>query len=326
MLFLDANIFLDFYRFGGDDIQEMGKLVSLIRDKEIEVLKNNYLSDEVARMREATLANSFAELKSTKYNVKAPNYCERMSEYSELKTLLKEINKVHAKLLSETESKIAKKALPADKLIHEIMEKATEIQITDEVLAKARGRRDLNNPPGKKGEIGDAVHWEALLSDKRVKRLDIVSNDGDFESELEPGKIKAFLEDEWKKRKPGAVARVELFKSLTDYFKTRYPQIKLTDEVEKRNLVQRLMASPNFATTHSVISELSRYSYFTQGQVAQMFEALIENNQVAWIAEDEDVRGFYLGLRDFAWYVPDEFHERAAELLGVDASDFFLPF
>jgi hypothetical protein len=42
-LFLDANILLDFYRFGEDDISEIGKLVVLIRDKEITLHSNDHL-------------------------------------------------------------------------------------------------------------------------------------------------------------------------------------------------------------------------------------------------------------------------------------------
>lgn len=47
-LFLDANIFLDFYRFSKDDIDEMSKLITLVDQGEIIILANKQLSDEIA--------------------------------------------------------------------------------------------------------------------------------------------------------------------------------------------------------------------------------------------------------------------------------------
>lgn len=90
-------------------------------------------------------------------------------------------------------------------------------------------------------------------------------------------------------------------------------------------LVERLVNSPNFATTHSVIAELSGIDQFTRRQVERMFRALVENNQVGWIGADDDVKEFFLQLQDQAFLVPHEIQQVAAQCLEV-SEDFFFPF
>ena len=72
-LFLDANILLDFYRFGDDDIEEIGKILALINDKEITLYSNSHLKAEVERNREKVLAESLKSLESARFSVRAPN-------------------------------------------------------------------------------------------------------------------------------------------------------------------------------------------------------------------------------------------------------------
>ena len=89
-LFLDANILLDFYRFGDDDITEMGKLVALLEGGELELYVNDHLKNEVIRNREKVIAESFPELQATKYKVRTPNYCSKLPELAELRDALKD--------------------------------------------------------------------------------------------------------------------------------------------------------------------------------------------------------------------------------------------
>lgn len=322
-LFLDANILLDFYRFGEDDISEIGKLVILIRDKEIRLHSNDHLKNEVARKREGEISQSFGELRATKYKVRAPSYCYRMKEFKDLTEALKLANKFHGDLVTAVESAITAHKLPADALIKSIFDAADNLAVDDHILARARLRRDLNNPPGKKEALGDAIHWECLLK-KRPYSLHIVSRDGDFASELNPKEIKSFLQDEW----VGVTkfGKVTLFKSLSEYFKAKFPDIKLSEESQKNELISRLESSPNFSSTHSIIADLSKYVFYTNHQVIRLFEALVKNDQVGWISSDSDVREFYLKLKDKAYIVPDELQDAASELLGIDKSDFFFPF
>ena len=73
-LFLDANILLDFYRYGLDDLSEVRKLLTLMKDDEIVIYSNKLLRDEVNRGREAELSQSFETLSKFKFELKFPNY------------------------------------------------------------------------------------------------------------------------------------------------------------------------------------------------------------------------------------------------------------
>lgn len=324
-LFLDANILLDFYRFGDDDISEIRKVLALIAGKEITFHTNDHLRSEIARNREKIISESFAETKALNFRVKAPNYGKDLEEYKGLKEKLKEANELLGKFISALQGLISERKLPADSLISDLIAASNKVEITGEILEKAKVRLALSNPPGKKGSLGDAVHWECLLSIPAGYATDIVSRDGDFASELDPKRMKDFLAEEWS-AKFGSHAKVQLFRSLSEYFSARFPQIKLSEETKKDELISQLHVSSNFATTHSLIADLAAFSFFTNAQVISLFEALYHNTQVGWIGTDPDVQEFYLKLKDKAYWVPNEIQERCAECLNVNKYDFFFPF
>ena len=324
-LFLDANILLDFYRFGDDDISEIGKILTLIAGKEITLYTNDHLKDEIARNREKVISDSFSETKAVNYRVKAPNYGKDLAEYKLLTQQLKLANEAHAKFIAVLQPLISKRTLPADALIADLDAASENIAITTELLERAKNRLALSNPPGKKNSLGDALHWESLLSAKYGFSMDIVSRDGDFASELDPKSMKDFLVQEWTS-KFGSWVTITLFKSLSDYFSARFPQIKLSEEVQKDDLITQLLNSPNFATTHSLIASLSKFVFFTNSQVIQLFEALAYNSQVGWVGTDVDLQDFYLRLKDKAYWVPNEIHAQCAAYLNVPKDDFFLAF
>ena len=161
-LFLDANIILDFYRFGKDDLSEIQKLVVLAKDDDVELLITEHLVNEISRMREAELAKSFSEFSALKFSPRTPNYCEDLPEYMALKEALKATTKAHNALVEKVKEKIDERKLKADVLIGDLLEAATVLEHSDEVLELARTRTELGNPPGKNGNIGDAIHWEKV--------------------------------------------------------------------------------------------------------------------------------------------------------------------
>lgn len=324
-LFLDANILLDFYRYGDDDITEINKLVALAADQEIRIICNKHLKDEVNRNREKVLSESLGELKSKRLDIKAPNFCAQFDELKSLRSHLRQANTAHNKLVDRVEKAVKNRNLGADKIISDLWNVSHELDVDDEVLNAALRRVELGNPPGKRGSIGDAIHWESIIRDQNLDLcfVDIVSRDSDFASFLNPREIKNFLADEWVSIK-GRHAKIRIFPYLSDYFKLVFPQIKLSDETKKSELISRLQNSPNFATTHDIIHELSQYDFFTNGQVIKLFDALVTNNQVGWIATDDDIFDFYtIKLKDKARLVPKAIAVDAAIILEVDKDDFF---
>lgn len=324
-LFLDANILLDFYRYGADDLTEIEKLVTLIEDDEVILFSNSHLKNETQRMRERVLSDSFSELKATKHQFKAPNYTKKLPELSALQNALRDANTAHANLIDAAQKKIAEKSLDADVLIQTMFEKCRGLPIIDEIVHAARLRQELGNPPGKQGAIGDGIHWETLLWERDLFQLDIVSRDGDFESELDIGNIKSFLSEEWENRK-SAYSRVKLFKSLSSYFKKRYPKIKLSDETQKIELIEELRNSPNFASTHDVVTQLEPFDYFTRSQIHRLMEILCDNPQVGRIGTDADVKAFYSRFETHDSDLPAEILNEAARLIRVERTFFHFPF
>jgi len=71
---------------------------------------------------------------------------------------------------------------------------------------------------------------------------------------------------------------------------------KLAEYLGKNDLIERLRISPNFASTHSLISKLSQYQEFSKEQIRRLFDAFFFNNQIYWIATDQDVKDFFIEL------------------------------
>ena len=198
-LFLDANIYLSFYLFGKDDLEEMMKVVKLVRDEEITLHTNSHLSKEIARNREVKIAEGFTAIKATNFAREYPHYFGDYAELQNLRAKLKEVSQLHSALIERARSDIEKKTLKADRLIAGLLKLGTSNEISPASVERAILRSELGDPPGKKGSIGDAIHWQSLLSSDALS-IDIVSLDADFASALDSNKISAFLHEEWKSK------------------------------------------------------------------------------------------------------------------------------
>ena len=165
-LFLDANILLDFYRFGKDDLDEIKKLLVLIQDDDLELFSNDQLQAEVARNREKVISVALGSFKSQNFSVQAPNFCKSSSELTALNDIAKEAGRQHEKLVKAILQKVKDNELQADLLIRDMFSVANNITISSETISKAQQRVDCGHPPGKKGSLGDAIHWagQSLLA------------------------------------------------------------------------------------------------------------------------------------------------------------------
>ncbi|MEE2943806.1 MAG: PIN domain-containing protein [Pseudomonadota bacterium] len=322
-LFLDANIILDFYRFGSDDLDQIEALVALIDGNEIELLSNSHLKNEVSRNREKVLAEAISKL-GNKFSIRTPRICEGLAKASELNAILKEANSKLSDLQNELEDKAKNGSLRSDLLIERMFQLSKELPITEKVLETAIQSVKLGNPPGKSGSYGDAIHWQSLLTSKQ-RNINLVTRDGDFISELDGSSLKKFLRDEWTSSKK--YSDVTLFSSLSSFLNTHFPKIKLSEETAKNELIENLAASSSFATTHAIIDKLHKFDFYTQSQVSRLFDVLLENSQVYRIATDNDVKSFYLKQQKKAIWLPASTTESAAAILGVDHDLVFgIPF
>ena len=298
-LFIDANIFLKFYDFATEDLDELLKLRDRIRDGHVVLYVTRQVRDEVRRNRGNKLATSFSRLLKDAVPDQYPNYAkDEESLFQEVRSAQERLQKARQKLSNKIRERIRDRKLRADAVLSELFSVALQDVHDPGVIERAKLRVDLGNPPGKRGSIGDAVIWETLLQEvPNGEDLIFVSGDADFRSQFDKGKIREFLLDEWKHKKSGGLV---LFLSLLEFAKEHEETIKLRMETKRvrdqRILVDRLEASDSFESTHDAIRALERCFPFTADHVRRLVEALSENNQVGWISDDPDVSAFYRRL------------------------------
>jgi len=169
------------------------------------------------------------------------------------------------------------------------------------MINRARLRSDLGNPPGKRGSIGDAINWEWLLSqdmDFWGDELILISADDDFESELTKRRPREYLLKEWNLRNP--LSNLVLFKSLTEFLRSKFPDIRLAEEFEKELVIKSLEESGSFASTHRYIAKISAYEDFKESEVRRLVQAFLDNRRINQILGDDDVKAFAIRLVSLA--------------------------
>lgn len=320
-LFIDANIYLRFYAYTDDDLLELEKLDALSDAGELRIFKNAQLEDEVARNRENKIQASLDIFRKSGPNVQVPRFARHFPEAQQLLDVAKSLQKLKSELSQKITEEIASGELRADKLIKQILAKAEEIPITLKVLEAARWRQMRGNPPGKRVSLGDQLHWEALLSGvPNNETIYIVSMDGDFVSTLIPGQPNPRLAAEWEKEKAG---QLHVYESLGAFARAHFSSISLPADVTKSSAISRLASSKSFESTHKQIEKLEGvFDEITSEEAQIIFQAIIDNNQIRWIAEDEDVKEFYekLYMKHWTSLPPDLFGQLD------EVANYFMPF
>lgn len=286
-LFIDTNVFLSFYHLSSDDLEELRKLAVLLDKKKVTLWIPKQVMDEFGRNREAKIADALKRFRDDKLNDQFPQICKEYEEYGLMRDAIIAYKQNKAKLLEKLTAEISTNSLKADKTIIELFGKAKQIDVTAEIVSKARVRMIVGNPPGKNDSTGDAINWECLLEAlPDWEDLLFITDDSDYASPLDGASFLQFLQSEWRARK---FSEVRYFNRLSAFFRNQFPDIHLAMELEKEILIGNLTNSPNFASTRSVLNQLVKYGDFTATQVNDIVQAAITNNQVYWIAKDEDI-------------------------------------
>lgn len=295
-VFIDTNVYLNFFGFTRDDLEELRKLRVAINHRELKLWITEQSLDELRRNREAKLAESLQALRKLKPTGGSPQVARQLPAFKEFSAARREFDKMINALADQLLEQIVGRNLAADHVLAELMGPAETIRVTEAILDRARRRVDLGNPPGKKGSLGDAVSWECLLDQcPGGQDLYLVTEDSDFVSKVEADKIAAYLADEWREAKS---SDVHLYQRISGLFQDKFPQIELASEFEKELRVRKLIESRSFTLTHTAISELAGYSDYSDAQVRELVEAATSNSQIRWIAHDEDVNEFFRNLID----------------------------
>ncbi|MDR2223800.1 MAG: PIN domain-containing protein [Flavobacteriaceae bacterium] len=283
-LFIDTNIYLNFFHFSKDDITELEKLKYLLDDEKITIHLPQQTEDEFYRNREKIINNSINSLKEYKSPKTYPEISKNYTEFENLKTIVKEFEKTRQLIISKIINDTKENKLSADLLIRDIFNKSKKHKTTDILIQESKNRYDLGNPPGKGKSYGDALNWCTLLSEiKDEEDLYIISDDSDFNSILENTDLNPFLKEEWNKTKK---AKAIYYNSLSKFLSVHFSIINLKDNTEKEASIKELSLTSNFAQAHARLSKLKNYNNFTIPQLNDIMEIVTNNNQFYWIKED----------------------------------------
>lgn len=317
-LFIDTNVFLDFYHLSGADIEELNKLTALLEDGSIKLFVPSQLCEEFKRNRDSKIMDAMLQFRKIKFKISFPAFCKLYPEYSELQNILTELNKKHAALYEKAMDDVNNLTLKADTVIADLFDQAVLAETDDAIYERALRRFRMGNPPGKKkSTVGDEINWECLLEKvPHGEDIYLVSGDADYASPINSEQFNPFLQDEWNNKKGSNVA---FYTTLQAFFKENYPDIKLASDVRKAALIKRLAKSGSFATTHVVIGKLDKIDDFTSSQVEELIQIADMNNQVRWIIGDSDVHAFYTKLKEkYKDEISEDSLSTLAKLLSQD--------
>lgn len=289
-IFLDTNAFLSFYHLSSDDLEELKKLAVLVRQGEVTLFVPEQVIDEFKRNRASKIADALKRLDEHKYGPAIPQMAKQYEEYELLRDSERDASRHHSRIVERIREDAAANSLEADAVIDELFVVAEVTETTEEIFSRARRRMELGKPPGKRGSLGDAINWEALLEAvPDGADLHFIADDNDFFSPLERESLDPYLQEEWQTLKGSTI---HSYRRLSSLFSDEFPDIDLATELEKDILIRELATSSNFSETHQVIDKLSRFSEFTSTQLNDIVRAAATNDQIYWIAGDPDVHQF----------------------------------
>ncbi len=289
-LFIDTNVLLSLYTFTSDDLNQFKKLKDRIGD-EITLYVPQQVKDEIKRNRENKLKEAMKGFKLD--SLLYPAFSMGYKEYDSFSSEYKELDKKFKLWRKEIESDIIKETLPADKVLKELIDKATILD-SSQYIDKAYSRYRIGNPPGKNNSYGDAINWECLLDCIPPKEdLYFVSNDKDYKSEFSEDLICPFLRDEWREKKQSEIL---FFPNLVSFLSKHIKEIQLKTEKEKQNLIDRLSTCTKEEELFGLIELLKRHMAWTEDQRERLCEIVESNPLVGRYLDSNPVYDFYCAL------------------------------
>lgn len=307
-LFIDSNIWLSLYHFTNDDLEQFTKLKNYIGSS-IRLFVPQQVRDEIYRNREAKITDALRsfEIKSIQY----PAFCKGYEEYD---LISKDYSSIMSRM-KEWKDKINKdilaEKLPADLVINELLDIGETISC-DKYVDSAFTRYRIGNPPGKENKYGDAINWECLLDViPSGEDLHFISSDKDYKSKLNDEQFNPFLVKEWTEKKN---SNLLFYGKLVAFLNEHVDEIKLETELDKEKYINELATSGNFYCTHRVISNLRKFSGWTEDQIEALCSIAESNSQVDRILYDPDVFSFYSGI--LAGINTDELPECSTKRIG----------
>ena len=245
-LFLDTNIYLDFFRASGsedapDRLAPLRRLAELVSSGEVVLIVPEQVVNEYRRQRRK-VAEETRELliQMSKY---APSghmvLGKKRREVKAVNRAIKDTKKAVKNLVEKYDEQIEEETTEADKLIKRLFKKAKKLPDSEEILERAHKRFLRGDPPRKSDySYGDAIVWEILLEKGSDDGLTMITRDGDY-TEPHKGKkaLKSFLVSEWEAKTKQKVQYRETLGELINSLDRKETITKEVVEKERQGYV-----------------------------------------------------------------------------------------
>lgn len=224
-LFIDTNIFLNFYTYPDDDDGVIDELLENIGPDKIVLHLPKQVENEFERNRESKLHGAVTDFQNSKFPNAVPNHMRGTEAAKNYQEAISKAEFAKKTLVANATGLALQNDLPVDKKITEIFKKSERYEESDATFRLAVERSQRGNPPGKGESVGDRYNWEVLLQNVPPGDLHIVSKDGDYASPLanldkRSVKAKRYLSEEWAKRKEdGSLHVYTNIKSVIAHYK-----------------------------------------------------------------------------------------------------------
>ena len=234
-LFIDTNIFLNFYTYPDDDDGVIDELLENIGPNKIVLHLPKQVENEFERNRESKLHGAVTEFQSSKFPNAVPNHMRGTEAARNYQEAIKIAESAKKTLIANATGLALQNDLPVDRKITEIFNKSQKYGEDDATFKLAIERSQRGNPPGKGESVGDRYNWEVLLKHVPAGDLHIVSKDGDYASPLanldkRTVKAKRYLSEEWsKKKEDGSLHIYTNIKSVIAHYKKLVQQPELPE-------------------------------------------------------------------------------------------------
>ena len=265
LVFIDTNIFLDFYRARGS--RDKLSILQLIDQHHDRLITGDQVRMEFSKNRQRVLLESVQGIKLGS-SLPVPSILAEAKQTKAIEASQKQAA-AWAKTLQTRLGKILRKPAsfdPVYQCTHRLFENGSELNLTRQkrerytIRAIARKRFVLGYPPRKKDDtsIGDAINWEWLVQCAIIARRNvvIVSRDTDYgvqhDGEMA---INDWLAEEFRER-VGKRRRVILTDRLSEAMKLASVTVSNAAVVAENELIKEVEKPPLFewVTTNSTLS------------------------------------------------------------------------
>lgn len=191
ILYIDANIFLEFYNSNKPEFKKLLNSIIEVKDKvffteqfkyEIDRNKLNVFKQSIDNyIKQVSITNTVLPEHLDKGNTS--KLISWNSSRKELEIQIKNSNNELLQIFNETLENVSSSEDNVSKELSSLYNKSRKPTIDN--LNKARIRKEIGNPPGKNNDpLGDQLSWEMLLDIiPNVNRIWIISKDQDYYTE-----------------------------------------------------------------------------------------------------------------------------------------------